>query len=429
MRFVAPLFPSEDLLMMQVDGVEVEKPIQFVRLAADGRGFTGELTTVGGFVRFVNTTTTMFNEIPWFILQGPEDYAFLKKYMGSMLEECKEIEEEGIQVGDARVKVKFLLCSDWKMEAILEGVAEAKERYFCLYCLTDKQKMRKQAGALIGVHCTCPRALSHRQSCMFFDELRTREKCEQLLQAGKDCEGKGLSKAEKDDRVLGQVREPIWPGEISTDTIFNDVLHWYINIMRGAVNGLLNKCPTPKRIEMMRFFSTAGVRLFWAKKDKEGPPQSEKPNKFNGGEHVKILGRLDVVGAHICAGFSFLQAQRAIKLWGLIERMSYSVSCMPTEEGYLKPMEYKFLAEMMVAEMVHVYGKEFVACYAHTTVDHIPSQLEFLQKHGINLAQLSCETVELRNKVRRMRLEERESREREREREEEGRRRRKQRRA
>lgn len=395
-------FSLQCLSMDEFKAVTAGQERSGVRISADGRQFSRDLSTIGGFVRWFKSGSSTFQEFPWFILEGKETYGILKTYLQHMFEELPVVERDGIQckIQGGLLYVKFHLDADWKMIALLTGTDEARAWFFCMVCDASKDRMREAVGAIIGVHCECPIAVQHQPTCQFHFKVKSLEYVKQLLEAGAEASmDTPESRKEAEELRRGQKEAPIWPFGSLPDRVAMDNLHWMINMVRCVTDGVIDICrPCNRELLSQCFRKVKGIYLGWVCDSQTG---AMKRTKFLGESLRKILADLNVREAHAIAGYDEFKCARAVETWGLLQRLMWALSHRPSSRPYgIEPAHFKVLADVLIADIGYLYGRPFCAAYTHATTDHIAAQMQYLEANGIALGAIGCQTVERHNQVR-----------------------------
>lgn len=76
------------------------------------------------------------------IVETSESYETIKQLFSVVNEELKNVAINGIQILEAKYKVKFFFCSDWKFLALSLGLNAANSKYFCPWCTCTKISFR-----------------------------------------------------------------------------------------------------------------------------------------------------------------------------------------------------------------------------------------------------------------------------------------------
>jgi len=171
-----------------------------------------------------------------------------------------------------------------------------------------------------------------------------------------------------------------------------------INMVRCVTDGVIDVCRPSRRAALSKCFRRVkGIFLGWISDSQTG---ATKRTKFLGESLRKILADLDVKEAHAIAGYDEFKCARAVETWGLLQRLMWALSHRPSSHPYgIEPAHFKVLADVLVADIGFLYGRQYCAAYTHATTDHVASQMQYLEANGITVGSIGCQTVERHNQV------------------------------
>ncbi|CAJ0829886.1 7835_t:CDS:2, partial [Entrophospora sp. SA101] len=119
----------------------------YIRISGDGRNVGRKIKQVMITFALLNDHENIFspsNHYSLALYTGQEDYECLKNVLSPLIQELKDLKQNGfVDNFDKCWKVSLYISSDWKFLATILGFNAANSNYFCPWCNCNKSQQGK----------------------------------------------------------------------------------------------------------------------------------------------------------------------------------------------------------------------------------------------------------------------------------------------